>query len=85
MNQSGMNIALREYDPARRLFPHDTLGRPLRDLRLSVIEACNFRCPYCMPAGQVADGHGWTPLRDSRSMKSNLVRVSSAWASTSCA
>ena len=58
MNQSGMNIALREHDPARRLFPHDALGRPLRDLRLSVIEACNFRCPYCMPAGQVPDGHG---------------------------
>lgn len=29
--------------------PHDRLGRPLRDLRLSVIETCNFRCPYCMP------------------------------------
>lgn len=29
--------------------PQDRLGRPLRDLRLSVIETCNFRCPYCMP------------------------------------
>lgn len=28
----------------------DTLGRPLRDLRLSVIDQCNFRCTYCMPA-----------------------------------
>lgn len=27
----------------------DTLGRPLRDLRLSVIDQCNFRCTYCMP------------------------------------
>ncbi|MBS0213831.1 MAG: GTP 3',8-cyclase MoaA [Proteobacteria bacterium] len=27
----------------------DRLGRPLRDLRVSVIETCNFRCPYCMP------------------------------------
>ncbi|MFC5577575.1 GTP 3',8-cyclase MoaA [Lysobacter niabensis] len=36
----------------------DALGRPLRDLRLSVIEACNFRCPYCMPAEQVADDYG---------------------------
>ena len=25
--------------------PRDALGRPLRDLRLSVIDACNFRCP----------------------------------------
>lgn len=27
----------------------DTRGRPMRDLRLSVIDRCNFRCPYCMP------------------------------------
>lgn len=27
----------------------DTLGRPLRDLRISVTDRCNFRCPYCMP------------------------------------
>ena len=30
--------------------PIDTLGRPLRDLRISVTDRCNFRCPYCMPA-----------------------------------
>lgn len=36
----------------------DAFGRPLRDLRLSVIEACNFRCPYCMPAGRVPEDHG---------------------------
>jgi GTP 3',8-cyclase len=33
----------------RRHLLQDTLGRPLRDLRLSVIDRCNFRCPYCMP------------------------------------
>ena len=27
----------------------DTLGRPLRDLRLSVTDRCNLRCTYCMP------------------------------------
>ena len=37
---------------------HDRLGRPLRDLRLSVIDACNFRCPYCMPADRIPDDHG---------------------------
>lgn len=35
--------------PASRK-PVDTLGRPLHDLRISVIDKCNFRCPYCMPA-----------------------------------
>jgi len=28
----------------------DLLGRPLRDLRLSVTDNCNFRCSYCLPA-----------------------------------
>src|SRR5688572_2965200 len=32
---------------ARRL--DDRLGRPLRDLRISVTDRCNFRCVYCMP------------------------------------
>ena len=27
----------------------DTLGRRLRDLRISVTDRCNFRCAYCMP------------------------------------
>ncbi len=29
--------------------PLDRLGRPLRDLRISVTDRCNFRCTYCMP------------------------------------
>ncbi|MEK4675097.1 MULTISPECIES: GTP 3',8-cyclase MoaA [Bacillus] len=28
----------------------DFFGRPLQDLRISVIDRCNFRCTYCMPA-----------------------------------
>jgi cyclic pyranopterin phosphate synthase len=31
------------------MFPLDTLGRPLHDLRISVTDRCNFRCVYCMP------------------------------------
>jgi len=27
----------------------DSLGRPLKDLRISVMDRCNFRCTYCMP------------------------------------
>lgn len=36
----------------------DRLGRPLRDLRVSVIDACNFRCPYCMPADRTPESQG---------------------------
>ncbi|MGH2410718.1 MAG: radical SAM protein, partial [Chloroflexota bacterium] len=31
------------------LQPLDQRGRPLRDLRISVTDRCNFRCTYCMP------------------------------------
>ena len=34
----------------------DTLARPLRDLRISVTDRCNFRCSYCMPK-EVFDQH----------------------------
>jgi cyclic pyranopterin phosphate synthase len=40
------SAALAKLQPRR---PRDTLGRPLRDLRISVTDRCNFRCPYCMP------------------------------------
>jgi len=30
----------------------DRRGRPLKDLRISVMDRCNFRCPYCMPENQ---------------------------------
>ena len=35
----------------------DTLHRPLRDLRISVMDRCNFRCPYCMPRNTFHDGY----------------------------
>lgn len=42
--------------PARNVIAHpaadrarDRLGRPMHDLRISVMDRCNFRCPYCMP------------------------------------
>ena len=36
---------------------NDTLGRPLRNLRLSVTDRCNLRCEYCMPE----DDYVWLP------------------------
>ena len=34
---------------AANVLTKDTRGRPLRDLRISVTDRCNFRCTYCMP------------------------------------
>jgi cyclic pyranopterin phosphate synthase len=45
---------------AERRSPRDTLGRPLRNLRLSVTDRCNLRCSYCMPE----EDYVWLPRRD---------------------
>ena len=37
------------YWPNRGGDLRDRLHRPLQDLRISVMDRCNFRCPYCMP------------------------------------
>ncbi len=37
--------------------PVDRLARPLHDLRISVMDRCNFRCPYCMPADQFHEAY----------------------------
>ncbi len=41
--------------------PIDRLGRPLRDLRISVTDRCNFRCGYCMPREVYGPGHRFMP------------------------
>ncbi len=38
-------VSVTPIDTATR----DRLGRPLRDLRISITDRCNFRCTYCMP------------------------------------
>ena len=37
----------------------DRLGRPMMDLRISVIDRCNFRCPYCMPEDRYPRDHAF--------------------------
>ena len=39
----------------------DSRGRGLRDLRISVIDRCNFRCPYCMPTEIYGEAHKFLP------------------------
>jgi cyclic pyranopterin phosphate synthase len=38
----------------------DVFKRPIKDLRISVIDRCNFRCVYCMPF----DDYPWTPTEE---------------------
>ena len=44
--------------------PLDRLGRPLHDLRISVMDRCNFRCPYCMPKEQFHDNYQFLKSRE---------------------
>ena len=39
----------------------DKMHRPMRDLRVSVTDRCNFRCPYCMPAEVYGDRYQFLP------------------------
>src|SRR6185437_11596767 len=48
----------------RATAPADALGRALADLRISVIDRCNFRCPYCMPEEQYAQDHAFLRARE---------------------
>jgi cyclic pyranopterin phosphate synthase len=58
--------------------PTDQFNRPLRDLRISVTDRCNFRCPYCMPAEVFGPGHAF--LRDPQLMTlDEIVRIVGAF------
>ena len=42
----------------------DKFGRPLRDLRISVTDRCNFRCTYCMPAEIYGERYEFLPKKE---------------------
>ncbi|MBL3644229.1 GTP 3',8-cyclase MoaA [Peribacillus frigoritolerans] len=58
----------------------DSLDRPLRDLRISVIDRCNFRCQYCMPAEIFHDNFQFLPKSELLSYM-EIVRLSKLFAS----
>ena len=58
----------------------DTRKRPLRDLRISVLDQCNFRCPYCMPAETFHEGFAFL-TRDQRLGFDEIETVARAAAS----
>ena len=65
-----------------RRFPRttDTLGRPLRDLRLSVIDQCNFRCGYCMPRESFGADYAFMPSSERLSF-AQLEKIARAFTS----
>ncbi len=57
----------------------DTLGRPLRDLRLSVTDRCNFRCVYCMPKEVFGRGYRFMDRKELLTFE-ELERLARAFA-----
>ena len=56
----------------------DTRGRPLRDLRISVTDRCNFRCNYCMPKEVFDKGYPYLPHSDLLSFE-EITRLTSVF------
>jgi cyclic pyranopterin phosphate synthase len=56
----------------------DTLGRPVRDLRISVTDRCNFRCVYCMPKEVFGRDYRFLPRRELLSFE-EIERVARAF------
>ena len=52
----------------------DTLGRPMQDLRISLLDRCNFRCPYCMPEAEYTEDYQFLS-RDDRLSHDEIFRV----------
>ena len=68
-----MNETIVQFPPNA---PRDRLARPMQDLRISVMDRCNFRCPYCMPKETFHDGYRF--LRSERTLFANTIQAAVA-------
>jgi cyclic pyranopterin phosphate synthase len=57
----------------------DRLGRPVRDLRISITDRCNFRCVYCMPKTVFGRDYPFLPRADLLSFE-EIVRITRLFA-----
>ena len=79
MTPPAASTTLAQLDPVSADAPllRDTLGRPLRDLRISVTDRCNFRCVYCMPKEVFGKDYAFLERRELLSFEeiTRLARV----------
>jgi len=76
----GGGAALPSEGEARPVAVHDLLHRPLRDLRISLTDRCNLRCPYCMPRSHFGSGYRFRPVAEQLSVD-EIVRLAGIFAS----
>jgi cyclic pyranopterin phosphate synthase len=74
--ENRLNTATQTADPAG-VRNADARGRPLRDLRISVTDRCNFRCIYCMPKEVFGKDHQFLEHRELLSFEeiARLARI----------
>src|SRR5690625_6432702 len=58
----------------------DKFGRPIRDLRISVTDRCNFRCTYCMPKEIFGNDYAFLPQEELLTYE-EMVRIARIFAS----
>src|SRR5256885_12919460 len=58
--------------------PRDTFARPMRDLRISVMDRCNFRCPYCMPRETYHEQYRFLGSHERLSLDRKSTRLNSS-------
>ena len=70
-------LPIPQSGPVRRVDGHwrDELSRPLRDLRISVTDHCNFRCRYCMPKESFSKKHHFLAMTELLTFE-EILRVS---------
>lgn len=71
---TGENSSKTEVTGSERV--RDTLGRPLQDLRISLLDRCNFRCPYCMPETQYTEDYQFL-TKSARLSHAEILRIAS--------
>lgn len=65
------------YSTDNDSIPRDRLGRPMRDLRISIIDRCNLRCTYCMPKEEFGESYKFMPRSELLSFEeiARLARI----------
>ena len=63
----------------------DRLGRPVRDLRISVTDRCNFRCVYCMPREVYGRDYAFLPRSQVLTLRGDRARGARVPRRSACA
>ena len=61
---NGKPVGMQDYKVIAKIIPIDKFNRKLTDVRISLIDKCNFRCTYCMPKSVFGDNYKFLANKD---------------------